>query len=244
MGGERVSKAEMNAGEISDYLQSLADPKIAEHSQRFFKTGEGEYGHGDSFLGIRVPTVRQALKRYRSATPEVAQELLHSRYHEIRLFALLLLVYKFERGTPDEQEKIYTLYLNHTPFINNWDLVDSSAPYIVGKYLEDKERSVLYALARSASLWERRIAVLAAFHFIRQGDFKDILAIAEVLLNDREDLIHKAVGWMLREVGKRDAAALLSFLDAHGKAMPRTMLRYAIEKFDDETRRHYMQRQP
>ncbi len=226
--------------EIIDYLKTLASPEIAEHSQRFFKTAEGEYGAGDKFLGIRVPPIRCAVTKYKSASLRTAEKLLHSQYHEIRLFALLLMVSHYSRNKPEEQAKIYNIYLQNTRYINNWDLVDSSAPKIVGAYLQDKDRGRLYELAASDLLWERRIAIMASFHFIRLNQFDDTLHLSEQLLNDPEDLIHKAVGWMLREVGKRDLAAELSFLDRHYTKMPRTMLRYAIEKFDQTDRQHYL----
>jgi 3-methyladenine DNA glycosylase AlkD len=201
--------------EITAHLQSLADPVRAAHSQRYFKTAPGEYGAGDKFLGI-------------------------SPWHEIRLFALLLLVARYDKGGEAEREAIYTLYFKLTRHINNWDLVDTSAPYIVGRHLLDKDRTVLYQLARSESLWERRIAIMASAWFIRAGQYHDTLRLAEMLLNDREDLIHKATGWMLREIGKRDYAAEVAFLDAHDGEMPRTMLRYAIERFGEEDRRRYL----
>ncbi len=226
--------------EIIDYLKTLASPEIAEHSQRFFKTAEGEYGAGDKFLGIRVPPIRRAVTKYKSASLRTAEKLLHSQYHEIRLFALLLMVSHYSRNKPEEQAKIYNIYLQNTQYINSWDLVDSSAPKIVGAYLQDKDRGKLYELAASDLLWERRIAIMASFHFIRLNQFDDTLLLSEKLLNDPENLIHKAVGWMLREVGKRDLATELSFLDRHCTKMPRTMLRYAIEKFDQTNRQHYL----
>lgn len=226
--------------EIMDHLHSLANPEIAEHSQRFFKTAEGEYGFGDKFLGIRVPVIRQAVKKFRTIPLSVAEKLLKSEYHEVRLYALLLLVFRFSKSSVDEQDEIYRLYLNNTQYVNNWDLVDSSAHHIVGAYLGNKDRSVLYDLLKSNSLWERRIAIMSTFYFIRKNQFGDTLHISEQLLIDQEDLIHKAVGWMLREVGKRDLAIELAFLKAHYQKMPRTMLRYAIEKFSKEERKKYL----
>ncbi len=226
--------------EISTYLHSLAKPEIAEHSQRFFKTGKGEYGYGDKFLGIRVPILRKAVKKYKTTSLDVAVQLLHSEYHEIRLFALLLMVTQFSNADVDQQKKIYQTYLSHTQYINNWDLVDTTAHHIVGKYLEDKDRSVLYKLAKSNVLWERRIAIISTFHFIKQNDFNDCLLIAKQLLTDKEDLIHKAVGWMLREVGKRNQDMEVEFLKKHYQSMPRTMLRYAIEKFNEAERQKYL----
>jgi len=226
--------------EIKDHLRSLANPEIAEHSQRFFKTTEGEYGFGDKFLGIRVPVIRQAVKKYRNTPLSVAERLLKSEYHEVRLFALLLLVFRFSRSSVDEQEEIYHLYLSNAQHVNNWDLVDSSAHHIIGTYLENRDKSMLYDLLKSDSLWERRIAIMSTFYFIKKNQFSDTLHISEQLLGDQEDLIHKAVGWMLREVGKRDLAKEVAFLKAHYQKMPRTMLRYAIEKFSKEERQKYL----
>lgn len=233
----------MGPQEITGHLMSLRDRERAAHSQRYFKTGPGEYGHGDRFLGIRMPVIRQAVRQYRNTSLDAAAELLKSEYHEIRLFALLLLVARFTKGDAAEQEGIYRLYLANTRHINNWDLVDSSAPHIVGAYLADKDRGILYRLAASPSLWERRIAILATFSFIRAGQFDDALRIAEQLLAAPEDLLHKAVGWMLREIGKRDKATEVAFLNAHHRDMPRIMLRYAIEKFGEAERTTYLRSQ-
>lgn len=230
----------MTYQKIIDHLHSLANPEIAEHSQRFFKTAEGEYGFGDKFLGIRVPVIRQTVKKFKTAPLSVAEKLLTSEDHEARLFALLLLVFRFSKAGADEQDEIYQLYLSNTRYVNNWDLVDSSAHQIVGAYLENRDRSLLYDLSKSSSLWERRIAIISTYHFIKKNQFGDTLHISEQLLSDREDLIHKAVGWMLREVGKRDLAKEVVFLNAHYQKMPRTMLRYAIEKFSKEERQEYL----
>lgn len=221
-------------------LKELASPAIATQSQRFFKTGKGEYGEGDQFLGIRVPVLREQAKTFQDTPLNEVQKLLESSFHEERLCALLILVRKFAKGSPDKQARIYTLYLNNTQHINNWDLVDLSAYHIVGPYLEDKDRRPLRDLAQSDSLWERRIAIISTFHFIRNNQFDDTLAIAKQLLNDPEDLIHKAVGWMLREIGKRDLAIEEAFLKDHYQQMPRTMLRYAIEKFPEPKRKQYL----
>ena len=226
--------------EINNYLQALANSEIAQHSQRFFKTAKGEYGFGDIFLGIRVPIIRQAVKKFKTASLQTTTELLQSPYHEIRLFALLQLVQAFNHGDKAQQETIYQLYLQHTQFINNWDLVDSSAHKIVGAYLLESDRAPLYNLAKSDLLWERRIAIIATFAFVDNKQFDDSLIIAEILLNDEEDLIHKAVGWVLREVGKKDQEVEESFLKQHYQTMPRTMLRYAIEKFDEPLRKAYL----
>ena len=221
-------------------LRKLADKAIAEHSGRFFKTAKGQYGEGDLFLGIRVPVLRKQVALFRDMSLEDCLELLKSRYHEERLFALLLLVDKFSRGTESEQKRIYDAYLGHTRFINNWDLVDSSAHLIVGEYLKTRNTRPLSTLAKSASLWERRIAMIATFCFIRNGEFVEALKIATLLLNDEHDLIHKAVGWMLREIGNRDKQTEVDFLQQHYRTMPRTMLRYAIEKFPETQRRGYL----
>ena len=230
----------MVAAELQERLAALGDPRVAESSRRFFKTGPGEYGEGDRFRGIRVPVLRSLTKEYRAVTVPDAGRLLGSAFHEDRLLALLILVRLYARGDEALREEIYRLYLKSARFINNWDLVDSSAEHIVGAFLRDKPRAPLGRLAKSADLWERRIAVMATFHFIKRGEFGETLAVARTLLSDREDLIHKAVGWMLREVGKRDPAAEEVFLKEHYKRMPRVMLRYAIERFPAERRRRYL----
>jgi 3-methyladenine DNA glycosylase AlkD len=228
------------ASELQQTLRQLGDPAIAAHSQRFFKTGPGQYGEGDRFLGIRIPVLRALLPRYRKMPLAAICEVLRSPWHEERLVALLLMVARFTRSDEDERNEIFTAYLAHTAHINNWDLVDSSAHQIVGAYLAAKDRGLLRTLAGSASLWERRIAIIATFYFIKRNEFADCLAVATLLLGDRQDLIHKAVGWMLREVGKRDQAVAERFLRQHCRAMPRTMLRYAIEKFPEPLRTAYL----
>ena len=222
-------------------LKSIADPLWAKHSLRFFKTNKGEYGAGDRFLGISVPTVRALVRQYRDLPLRDVDSLLHSRWHEERLLALLIWVDQYRRGDVALRQRIYQKYLRSTRYINNWDLVDSSAPYIVGDFLADKDNAVLSRLARSASLWERRISVLATFHFIRNGRFDEALKIATLLLHEEHDLIHKATGWMLRKVGKRDRPILERFLIRHQANMPRTMLRYAIEHLPAPLRRRYLQ---
>ena len=221
-------------------LRGLADPAIAKHSARFFKTGKGAYAEGDVFLGVRVSPIRALAKQYSTLTLADSLKILSSKYHEERLLAVILLVNSFKKADDTQKREIYTAYLQHTPLINNWDLVDSSAHQIVGGFLMDKNRKPLVTLASSKDLWERRIAIIATLHFIRELQFDDTLQIATLLLNDSEDLIHKAVGWMLREVGKRDTDALKAFLKQHQRTMPRTMLRYAIEKFDPATRQTYL----
>ncbi|MBU0615799.1 MAG: DNA alkylation repair protein [Nanoarchaeota archaeon] len=224
--------------ELKKVLQSESDKKQARLLQRFFKTGKGEYGEGDIFLGIKVPVQRKISKQFNGLSLDEIQQLLDSKVHEHRMVGLFILIENYKKS--DDKKKIFDFYLSNTSNINNWDLVDLSAPNIVGDYLLDKDRSVLYKLARSDLLWEKRISILATFAFIRENDFKDNLKIANVLLNDKHDLIHKAVGWMLREVGKRDQEVEEKFLKDHYKSMPRTMLRYAIEKFSEEKRQDYL----
>lgn len=230
----------LTAEAVHEQLVSLANPEIAEHSQRFFKTGPGEYGEGDQFLGIRVPVLRQQVTQYQQLPDAEVIRLLQSPFHEERLFALLVWVKQFQKAPEEEQAHLYDLYLRHTQYINNWDLVDSSAYQIVGAFLEGKDRQPIYPLAQSQSLWERRIAMIATFQWIHNHDFEDALAVAKLLLNDKEDLIHKAVGWMLREIGKRDLETEKGFLKGHYQDMPRTMLRYAIEKFPQSERQRYL----
>jgi 3-methyladenine DNA glycosylase AlkD len=222
-------------------LKELADPRAAAHARRFFKTGPGEYGHGDRFLGIRVPVIRALARKHRGLGDKATLTLLRSQFHEERLLALVLLVAQFRSAGAARQGALCRLYLANLDHVDNWDLVDSSASQIVGAYLESRSRKPLYRLARSRDLWRRRVAIMATFHFIRLGQFEDTLALADVLVGDREDLIHKAVGWMLREVGNRDRASAERFLVAHHRVMPRTMLRYAIEKFPPALRRAYLE---
>jgi 3-methyladenine DNA glycosylase AlkD len=226
--------------EIKTRLRKLGNKERAEVSRRYFKTGPGEYGEGDIFLGIPVPELRKLAKTYRQLTLKDTTKLLQSPIHEERLLALLILIHAFSAGNESTKEEIFDLYLNNTRYINNWDLVDASAQYIVGAYLVHKNKKVLYRLAKSEDLWERRIAIMSTFHFIRQDVYSETLKIAEILIADREDLIHKAVGWMLREVGKRNLQFEEQFLKLHYKKMPRTMLRYAIEKFPQLRRRQYL----
>lgn len=225
---------------VQKEVRALASPEIAANLQRFFKTGPGQYGEGDIFLGIKVPSLRALAKKHRDATLDAITALLHSRYHEERLFALLLLTQFYEQVSEHDQAAAYDLYLGNTHHINNWDLVDVSAPRIVGHHLLERPRKILHKLARSPLLWERRIAILSTLYFIRYDDFDDTFRIAKTLLHDEHDLMHKAVGWMLREVGKRDLAAEESFLKLHYRDMPRTMLRYAIERFPESKRKNYL----
>jgi len=230
----------MTAQEIHKHLQKLANPDKAKILQGFFKTGPGEYGEGDRFLGLVVPVIRKLAKQYQDTPIGEVKKLLASVIHEERLLALLMLVQRYEKGDDGLKKIIYGLYLESTEYINNWDLVDLSAEKIVGPYLRDRARRPLYRLAKSKSLWERRIAIISTFHYIKDHDYRDTLAVAGLLLDDAEDLIHKAVGWMLREVGKRDMGVEERFLRAHYRSMPRTMLRYAIERFPESKRKKYL----
>jgi 3-methyladenine DNA glycosylase AlkD len=221
-------------------LRAFASEENARIAQWFFKTGPGEYGEGDQFIGVRAPDLRRLAKELKATPVDEVLQLLQSPIHEDRSLALLILVQAFTKGDAATKQRIYEAYLQHTDFINNWDLVDVSAPHIVGAYLFDKSRQPLYKLVKSSSLWERRISIISTQHFIRQNDFADTLQIAERLLHDRHDLIHKAVGWMLREIGNRDLATEEAFLREHYQTMPRTMLRYAIEKFPEPKRQAYL----
>lgn len=227
---------------IHEEFKKLSDQERAAHLQKYFKTGKGEYGEGDVFLGLRVPTIRNIAQKFNTLSIDEAKEFLQSPYHEKRLFALFVLIDLFKKAKEEDRKKIYILYLKNTKFINNWDLVDLSAGPIVGAYLFKRDKEPIYALAQSENLWERRIAIMATSYFINQNEFTDTLKIAEMLLNDKEDLIHKAVGWMLREIGKRNLEIEESFLKKHSQNMPRTMLRYAIEKFPEEKRKSYLKK--
>jgi 3-methyladenine DNA glycosylase AlkD len=230
----------MTAREIKARLKKLASPDKAKILQRFFKTGPGQYGEGDIFHGITVPVLRALTKEYDGIPLDEVLLLLSSRLHEERLLALLMFVRAFTRGDAGLQKNIFKSYLQNTQYINNWDLVDLTAPQIIGAYLTDKSRKPIYTLAGSRDLWQRRISIISTFTFIKQHDLGDTLAISEKLLNDEHDLIHKAVGWMLRETGKRDLKTEELFLQQHYKNMPRTMLRYAIERFPEDKRKKYL----
>jgi len=221
-------------------LRKYSDKKKAKISRRFFKTGPGEYAHGDIFLGITVPILRILSKQYQGLAFDETLQLLESRIHEERLLALFILILKYRKVDLSGKIKIYKAYLNYSKYVNNWDLVDVSAKHIIGDYLKDKDKTPLYKLARSDSLWERRIAILSTFHFIENNDFQDTLKIAQILISDPQDLIHKAVGWMLREVGKRDRDSEERFLKKYYTVMPRTMLRYALERFPETKRQAYL----
>jgi len=223
--------------EFKKDMNKLKNPKKAKLLSGFFKTGKGEYGEGDVFLGIMVPQQREVSKKHRYLSLNDLQVLLNSKIHEYRLTALFILIYQYQKA--GNKKAIVNFYLKNTKNINNWDLVDLSAPRILGDYLISKDRKILYKLAKG-HLWDKRIAILATFAFIAKKDFNDSLRIAEILLKDKHDLIHKAVGWMLREIGKRDRITEEKFLKKHCKNMPRTMLRYAIEKFDEKKRGFYL----
>jgi 3-methyladenine DNA glycosylase AlkD len=225
---------------IRKELRARSSAENARLLQRFFKTGKGEYAEGDKFIGVKVPDTRMVARRHLDLGHKEILILLRSPVHEERLAALLLLIAKFEKSGSSDKERIYRIYLKNTGYINNWDLVDLSAHRIVGAFLWDKPKGPLYDLARSKMLWERRIAVISTFDFIKRGEFVEALKIAEMLLTDEHDLIHKAVGWMLREVGKRDQAREERFLLKHARVMPRTMLRYAIERFSEPARQRYL----
>ncbi|MGH9814694.1 MAG: DNA alkylation repair protein [Candidatus Acidiferrales bacterium] len=235
-----ANQEDLSLAGLRRVLRRLAKPGKAKGLQGFFKTGPGEYAEGDQFIGVMVRESRAIARRYRELPLREVTQLLRSPWHEERLVALFILVDQFQRGSATKQQAIYELYLRSTPCVNNWDLVDSSAAYIVGPWLARHSRTVLLRLARSRSLWERRIAIVATHYFIRRHDYRDTLRITKMLLGDGHHLIHKACGWMLREVGQRDVAVLERFLQRYASRMPRTMLRYAIEKFSAPRRRLYL----
>lgn len=222
--------------QIKKELKKYIDAEKAYFYPRFFKAGKGEYGEGDQFIGVTVPNLRKVAKQFKEADLKTIKVLIYSPIHEHRLLALFILVGQFK----DNKKEIYNFYYYHLKQVNNWDLVDSSAHKIMGAYLIDKDRQVLYELAKSKALWDRRIAMISCLAFIQQNDFSDALAIAQILVNDSHDLMHKAVGWMLREIGKRDQKIEEIFLRKHYQNMPRTMLRYAIEKFEEGKRQKYL----
>lgn len=232
----------MTANQVISELQKLANESKRQLYARFFKTGKGEYGEGDKFLGLTMPQQRTVAKKYKDLTLKEIKKLLKSKYHEHRMVGLVILTYKYPKASPEKQKEIYEFYLDNRSAANNWDLIDVTTPRIIGVYLLDKpkQRKILYKFAKSNNLWERRIAMLATSAFIWDKQFEDAINIAEILVKDNHDLIHKAVGWMLREIGKKDQKTEEKFLMKHYKTMPRTMLRYAIEKFDDKKRKFYM----
>jgi len=221
-------------------LEAAADPVRAKTSEWFFKTGKGQYGEGDQFIGIKVPLQRKIALRHRHLSEAAIKKLLASKIHEHRFVALEILVARFEAGAPAEQNAVYRFYLGNTAGINNWDLVDTSAPYIVGAYLLNRPRAVLRKLAKSSNVWERRIAIVATFAFIRARQTADTFAIAKMLLDDQHELIHKAVGWALREAGKHSRDELQKFLQENYERLPRTTLRYAIERFKPAERERFL----
>ncbi len=227
---------------MSKYLRQYASPERANISQRFFKTGLGQYGEGDIFIGVTVPDTRKVAKQFSDISLKEIHKLLQSKIHEERLLALLILVEQFKNGDQKTRKEIFDFYNTHLDRVNNWDLVDLSAYQIFGAWLESRSRVSLYRLVKSKNIWHRRVAIVSTYHFIRNHDFADTITIARALLKDDHDLIHKAVGWMLREVGKRDERVLCDFLDAHTTQMPRTMLRYAIERLSVSKKRDYMTR--
>lgn len=237
----RKGPATARAEDIICAFEALKNAEQAKHLMRFFKTGPGQYGEGDVFLGLKVPDTRAMLKQFPAVSLSTCRTLLASPYHEVRLFALLAMCRLFAKGTPAEQEKVYRAYLKSAARINNWDLVDLSAPNIAGEYwVAHPEPDTMKALARSPLLWERRIAIIGTFAHIRRLDFKPTLILSKMLLDDPHDLMHKATGWMLREAGKRDRRTLLRFLDQHAHHMPRTALRYSIEHLDPDMRKLYL----
>ena len=225
----------------SEEIRKLASKKIAKHSLRFFKTGKGEYGYGDIFLGVRAPEIRLIAKKHIDISISDMINLIKSKYHEERFLGLIILVNKYSKSKENEiKNKLYKIYVSSFKYINSWDLVDVTCSHVIGKHLMDKDRSILYTWAKSEDLWTKRIAIVSTHCFIRKNDLQDTFKIADILLNDNHDLIHKAVGWMLREAGKRDIKKEEDFLKKHYKTMPRTMLRYSIEKFPEDKRQKYL----
>lgn len=232
----------MNHQDLIKELKTYKNQKKAQQLQRFFKTKKGQYGHGDIFLGVKVPLQRQIAKKFINLSLSNLQTLLNSKIHEVRLTSLLIIVLKYQKSPSEKRKKIVNLYLKNTKNINNWDLVDLSAPKILGNWLlkNPKEKKILYSLARSKIIWERRIAIISTFAFIKKDQFADSLKIANILLNDKHHLIHKAVGWMLREIGKQNQKIEEEFLKKNAPKIPRTTLRYAIEKFEEKKRKAYL----
>lgn len=232
----------MTAAFVLDELLSVANPEKATFLQRFFKTGPGQYAEGDVFLGLVVPLTRSIAKANKQTPLPELQKLIESPYHEARLCALLIVMEQFKKARPEEQKKLYEFYLANTMRINNWDLVDVTCPHVVGAYLLDKDRTPLYTLARSRNLWDQRIAMVSTVTFIRHREYTDTLALSEYFLTHTHDLMHKAVGWMLREVGKKDRDTLTEFLERHATRLPRTALRYAIEHYPDAQRQYFLKK--
>lgn len=232
----------MKASIVEAELNKMADPIRARASCRYFKTGPGEYGQGDCFLGITVPHQRRIARQFADLSLSEVEKLLKSRWHEYRLTGILILVNQYQAGTDEQKRKIFTFYCDHLESVNNWDLVDISAHKIIGDYLKDKDRQLLYRLADSDNLWFRRLSIISTFAFINDGDLQETLKLATRLLKDEDDLIQKAVGWAIREVGKKDPSVAKNFLDCYYSEMPRTMLRYSLEKFSPAERQHYLNR--
>jgi 3-methyladenine DNA glycosylase AlkD len=227
--------------EASEEIRELANEEIAKHSLRFFKTGKGEYGYGDIFLGVRAPKIRLIAKKHIDISIVDMKTLIKSKYHEERFLGLIILVNKYSKTRDNEiRNQLYKIYVSSFKYINSWDLVDVTCSHVIGKHLIDKDRSILYTWAKSEDLWTKRIAIVSTHCFIRKNDLQDTFKIADILLNDNHDLIHKAVGWMLREAGKRDLEKEEIFLKKHYNTMPRTMLRYAIERFPEAKRQGYL----
>ncbi len=233
----------MTSEAVSQTLQSLADPTLAEHHQHFFKTGQGQYGEGDLFLGIKVPAIRDVVKNTGSIGLAEVEKLLDSPYHEVRFAGFMFLVWDFKKAKTEEAKRqVFDFYIDHTHKANNWDLVDCSCRDVVGAYLLDKtDRSILYHLAESENLWEQRIAIISTWTFIKYKQYNDTLALSEKMMHHPHDLMHKAIGWMLREIGKKDRDVLTDFLAKHSKTMPRTTLRYAIEHYSLKERMQWME---
>ncbi|MBL7051153.1 DNA alkylation repair protein [Candidatus Woesearchaeota archaeon] len=228
--------------QLKEELQKQANPEQAKILKRFFKTGKGQYGEGDVFLGIKVPIQRAIAKKYTKSSLEQLQELLNTNIHEYRFTSLVILINKYNNSDEQGKKEVYEFYIQNIKNINNWDLVDISCPNIIGDYLLEKDKTILYDFAKSAHLWTKRIAIISTLRFIKNNQFEDTLNIAEILLKDKHDLLHKAVGWMLREVGKKNQKAEEAFLDRYYRQMPRTMLRYSIERFSEEKKKYYMKK--
>ena len=233
----------MKKENVEEEIKKFADPKRAKNAQRYFKTGKGQYGYGDVFLGLSVPLQRKIAKKFNGLPLLEIKKLISSKIHEHRFVALIILLSQYQKGTASDKKRVVNFYLKNKKYINNWDLVDTSAPRILGDWFLNKEKSVLYKMAKSKNIWDRRIAILSTFWFIKYDRFEDSIKLAKILLTDKHDLIHKAVGWMLREVGKRSEAELETFLDENYRLMPRTMLRYAIERLPEKKRKRYLKAQ-
>ena len=227
---------------ITNRLQALSDAEKREIFPKFFKAGKGEYGEGDRFLGVTVPNIRAIAKLHKDVSIEEIRKLIQSEWHEVRLCALIIMVEKSKKKDEALRKELFNLYLSQTKRINNWDLVDLSCRFIIGEYLLDKSRDILYQLAQSPLLWDNRIAIVSTYAFIRKGQLEDTYALSDLMMHHPHDLMHKAIGWMLREAGKRNPERLYDYVMRHRADMPRTMLRYAIEKFSPKERTILMKR--